>query len=82
MLGRHNEVAAQFKKEILHLTQRCVAHREDLGIADMWKEIELLCEVETLMRTVYAMFSGSSYKKQKFKEIAAALEHEAIAFDH
>lgn len=81
MLGRHNGVAAQLKKEIPHLTQQhCVAHREDLGITDTWKRIKLLCEIETLMRTVYTMFSRSSNKKQKLKEVAAALEHEAIAF--
>ena len=32
------------------------------------------------MRTIYTMFSRSSNKKQKLKEIAAVLEHEAIAF--
>ena len=44
------------------------------------KESELLCEVETVMRTVYTMFCHSSNKKQKFKEIAATLEHKAIVF--
>jgi len=35
MLGKHNDVSAQLRREIPHLLeQHCVAHREDLGIDD------------------------------------------------
>src|SRR6218665_1734887 len=35
MLGKHNGVSAQLRREIPHLLeQHCVAHREDLGIDD------------------------------------------------
>ena len=74
MLSRYNGVAAQLKKEISYLTQQhCVAHREDLGITDMWKGIKLLSEVETLMCTIYTMFSHSSNKKQKLKRNCCSL---------
>ena len=40
MLGKVNGVAAKLKLEVPHLVQQhCVAHREDLGISDTWKEI-------------------------------------------
>ncbi len=52
------------RRQILHLIeQHCVAHREDLGIDDAWKGVWLMKEVETLLRTVYSLFSRSSVKK-------------------
>ena len=81
MLGRRNGVAAKLKERIPHLVQQhCVAHREDLGIADTWKEVNLLQDIETLMRTIYSMFSRSTTNRFKFQEIAAACENEAISF--
>ncbi|CAM2115548.1 unnamed protein product [Caretta caretta] len=53
MLGKLNGVAAQLKRDIPHLVQQhCIAHREDLGISDAWKEVKLIRDIETLMRTV------------------------------
>lgn len=81
MLGRVNGVAARLKQDIPHLVQQhCVAHREDLGICDAWKEVKLIRDIETLMRTIYTVFSRSTVKRCKFKEIAEASENEAIAF--
>ena len=81
MLGRRNGVAAKLKERIPHLVQQhCVAHREDLSIADTWKEVKLLQDIETLMRTIYSMFSRSTTNRCKFEDIAAACENEAIAF--
>ena len=37
-LGKQNGVAALLKRQIPHLTEEdCVAHREDLGLDDAWK---------------------------------------------
>ena len=81
MLGRRNRVAAKLKERIPHLVQQhCVAHREDLGIADTWKEVKLLQDIETLIRTIYSMFSRSTTYRCKFQEIAAVCENEAISF--
>ena len=78
MLGRRNGVAVKLKECIPHLVQQhCVAHREDLGISDRWKEVKLLQDIETLMRI---MFPRSTTKRCKFQDIAAACENEAIAF--
>ena len=42
MLGRRNGVAVKLKGRMPHLVQQhCTAHREDLGIADTWKEVKL-----------------------------------------
>ena len=81
MLGKVNGVAAKLKLEVPHLVQQhCVAHREDLGISDTWKEIKLMRDIDTFMRTVYTIFSRSSVKRHEFKEIVEASKNEAIAF--
>ncbi|CAK6949836.1 zinc finger protein 862-like [Scomber scombrus] len=81
MLGKHNGVAALLKQQIPHLTeQHCVAHREDLGIDDAWKDVPLMRDVETLLRTIYSIFSRSSVKKCKFRELAEVLNEETLSF--
>jgi hypothetical protein len=81
MLGKLNGVAARLKIDVPHLVQQhCVAHREDLGISDSWKEVKLMKEVETFMRTVYTIFCRNSTKRSQFKELANASECESIAF--
>ncbi|KAL7378014.1 hypothetical protein ABVT39_007455 [Epinephelus coioides] len=81
MLGKHNGVAALLCQQIPHLTeQHCVAHREDLGIDDAWKDVPLMREVETLLRTIYSIFSRSSVKKCKFKDLAEVLNEETLSF--
>ena len=81
MLGKINGVAAQLRKVVPHLVQQhCVSHREDLGLCDSWKEVKLMKDVETLMRTVYTVFCRSSTKNCKFQEIADASECESICF--
>ncbi|CAM2113912.1 unnamed protein product [Caretta caretta] len=81
MLGKLNGVAAQLKRDIPHLVQHhCIAHREDLGISDAWKEVKLIRDIETLMRTVYTVFCQSSRRKCKFQEIVDASECESVAF--
>nr|XP_055048997.1 protein FAM200C-like [Misgurnus anguillicaudatus] len=81
MLGKHNGVTAILRRQIPHLTeQHCVAHREDLGIDDAWKGMQLMKEVETLLRTVYSLFSRSSVKKSKFDELAKVLEVDSLSF--
>ena len=42
--------------------------------------MKLLQDIETLMRTIYSMFSRSTTNRCKFQGIAAACENEAIAF--
>ena len=67
MLGRRNGVATKLKERIPHLVQQhCIAHWEDLGVADTWKEVKLLQDIETLMRTIYSMFSRSTTNGCKF----------------
>lgn len=81
MLGRHKGVAALLKRQVPHLTeQHCVAHREDLGIDDAWKDVPIMKEVETLLRTVYSMFCRSFVKKAKFTEMAEVLEVDSLSF--
>ncbi len=81
MLGKHNWITAILRRQILHLTeQHCVAQREDLGIEDAWKGVSLMTEVETLLRTVYSLFSRSSVKKSKFDELANVLEVDSLSF--
>ncbi|CAM2106519.1 unnamed protein product [Caretta caretta] len=81
MLGKLNGVAAQLKFDILHLVQQhCAAHREDSGISDTWKEVKLIRDIETLMRTVYTVFCQSSTSKCKFQELVDASECESVAF--
>lgn len=81
MLGKHKGVTALLKRQIPHLTeQHCVAHREDLGIDDASDDVPLMKEVETLLRTVYSMFSRSSVKKAKFTELADVLEVDSLSF--
>ena len=61
MLGKVNGVAAKLKLQVPHLVQQhCVAHREDLRISHTWKEIKLMRDIDTFMRTVYTIFSRSS----------------------
>ena len=73
MLGGRNDVAVKLKKRIPHLVQQhCVAQREDFGIADTWKEVKQLQDIETLMRTIYSVFSRSPTNRYKFQDIAAA----------
>ena len=81
ILGRRNEIAVKLKEPISYLVQQhCVAHRKDVGIAVTWKEVNLLKDIETLMRTIYSIFSRSTTNRCKFQDIAAACENEAIAF--
>ena len=81
MLGKNNGVAAILKCEILHLyEQHCVAHREDLAVEDAWKELSFMQDIETLLRTVYTMFSRSSVKNEKFRELANVSENDVVAF--
>lgn len=81
MLGKNNGVAAILRREIHHLCeQHCVAHREDLAVEDAWKQASLLHDIETLLRTVYTMFSRSSVENEKFLELANAAESDAVAF--
>ena len=74
-------MAALLKRQVPHLTeQHCVAHREDLGIDDAWKDVPIMKEVETLLRTVYSMFCRSSVKKAKFTEMVEVLEVDSLSF--
>ena len=67
MLGKINGVAAKLKLEVPHLVQQhCVAHREDLGISDTWKEIKLMRDMDTFMRTVYPIFSRSQQRNMNY----------------
>lgn len=81
MLGKHNGVAAKLKQSVSHLVQQhCVAHRENLCISDAWKEVKATKEIETVVRTIYTLFSRSATKTSKFKEIIEASQNKAIAF--
>lgn len=81
MLGKKNGVAAMLKREINHLTeQHCVAHREDLGIDDAWKQVSIMQDIETLLKTTYTMFSRSSVKKGQFEELSKFMESDVVSF--
>ena len=70
----------EVKSERVSFDQYCVAHREDLGICDAWKKVALIRDLEILMRTIYTVFSRSTTKKSKFKEIVNASENGSVAF--
>ncbi|XP_015272828.1 PREDICTED: uncharacterized protein LOC107115600 [Gekko japonicus] len=81
MLGKRNGVAALLRESIPHLLeQHCVVHREDLGIDDAWKTIPFIKKVETLIRTVYTVFSRSSVRKAKLEEITNATNRDVVSF--
>ena len=81
MLGKNNGVAALLKRQIPHLTkQHCVAHRENLGIDDAWKDVPLMRDVETLLRTVYSTFSRSTVKRAKIEDLAKILDEDTLSF--
>lgn len=81
MRGKHNGVAALLKRQIPHLTeQHCVAHREDIGIDDAWKNVPLMQDVETLLRTVYSTFPRSTVKKGKMEDLAKILNEDTLSF--
>ena len=64
MLGKRNGVAKLLQSFISHLVeQHRVAYREHLGIDNAWSKVSLMQDIETLVRTVYTMFSRSSIKK-------------------
>jgi hypothetical protein len=80
ILEKHKGEAALLKKEIPHLTeQQCVTHREDIGIDDAWKNVYLMKEVETLLLTVYAIFSGSSVNKSRFEEMVRIAKFDVVS---
>ena len=80
MLGKKKGVASILKKEIKHLSeQHCVAHREDLGLDDAWKEIAIMNDIEILLRTIYTTFSRSSIKRKKLQPYDI-IEYNVIAF--
>ena len=81
MLGKPHGVAALLKRQIPHLTeQHCVAHREDLGIDDAWKDVPLFRDVETLLRTVYSTFSRSTVKRGKMENLAKIIDEDTLSF--
>ena len=80
MLGKRNGVAAKLKQNFLGVQQHWVAHRENLCISDLWKKVKATREIETVVRTVYTLFSRSATKTSKFKEIIEASQNKYIAF--
>lgn len=69
------------KRQIPHLPeQHCVAHREDLGIDDAWKNVPLMRDVETLLITVYSIFSQSTVKRGKMEVLAKILDEDTLSF--
>lgn len=53
-------------QQISHLTeQHCVADGEDLGIDDALKDVPLMQDVETFLRTLYSTFLCSTVKTNK-----------------
>lgn len=81
MLGKQNGVAAKLRHDIPHLFQQhCVAHREDLAIDDACKHVQLMKDIETLLRTVYTLFSRSSVKQAEFTQLAEVLDSDAVSF--
>lgn len=57
-----------------------MAHREDLGIDDAWKDVPFMRDVETLLRTVYSTFSLSTVKRGKMEDLAKILDEDTLSF--
>lgn len=58
-----------------------MAHREDLGIDDVWKDVPLMRDVDVvLLRTVYSTFSGSTVKRGKMEDLAKILDEDTLSF--
>lgn len=79
MLGKHNGVPSIINRQIPQLMeQQCVAHREDFGINDAWKNVSLLRDIETSLISVYSTFSWSTVKKSKPEDLAKVLDEDTI----
>lgn len=57
-----------------------MAHQGDLALDDEWKNVSLMKNIETLIRTICSLFSWSSIKKLKFEELCQAADHDSVAF--
>ena len=74
-------MTAILKREIFYLyEQHCVAHEDDLAVEDASKELSFKQDIETLLRTVYTMFSRSSLKNEKLRELANVSGSDVVAF--
>ena len=81
MLDKRNSVAKLLKNFVPHIIQQHgLAHQEDLEIDDELSKVPLMQDIEASVRTVYAMFSRSSVKKQGLQAIAQASSHNLISF--
>ncbi|XP_069088049.1 E3 SUMO-protein ligase KIAA1586-like isoform X1 [Pleurodeles waltl] len=81
MLGKNYGVATRLNQSIPHLVEKhCVVLREDLGVDDAWKKVQMIREMETLLRTVHTVFYHSPVRKSKLDEIALVTECEVVFF--
>lgn len=65
--GKHNS--------FIETEQHCVAHREDLGIDNAWKNVTLTRDMEALFTTVYT-FSRSAVKSGKMEDLAKPVDED------
>jgi hypothetical protein len=59
-----------------------VLFTEKTGLDDARKKVQIMYDIITLFRTMYKVFSRSSLKKDKPKDLANATECDAYHFDH
>lgn len=53
---------------------------DPLGIDDTYKDVPLMQDVETLLRTVYSTFSCSTVKRHKMDDLARILDEDTLSF--
>ena len=83
ILGRRNGVAAKLKERIPHLVQQhCVAHREDLGIADTWKEVKLLQDIKRECELFIPCFLVLQPTTVNFKVLLQLVKTKRLLLNH
>ena len=79
MCGSRGGVTALLKKDVPHLIAvHCVAHRLELSILDVIKDISYIGKFESVVKKVYEFYSRSPRRTKDLKEIADIMEDESI----
>ena len=72
MLGHLTGVSTRLRNEASHLiTIHCCAHRLELAIKDIWKELPLISEMDTVLKETYNFYKQSRSNWTVLKIVAA-----------
>ena len=75
MLGHLTGVSTRLRYEASHLiTIHCCAHRFELAIKDVWKELPLISEMDNVLKETYNFYKQSRSNRTELKTVAAEQE--------